>query len=66
MIYKDGHLMQLDDFIEDVIRENNLNEDQYDLVREEIFETYPEEIAISHWDVIGVRLSIDFSDLFED
>lgn len=66
MIYKDGHLMRLDDFIEDVIRENNLNEDQYDLVREEIFETYPEEIAISHWDVIGVRLSIDFSDLFED
>lgn len=66
MIYKDGHLMWLDDFIEDVMRENNLGEDQYDLAREEIFETYPEEIVISHWDVIGVRLSIDFSDLFED
>lgn len=66
MIYKDGHLMWLDDFIEDVMRENNLDEDQYESVREEIFETYPEEIVISHWDVIGVRLSIDFSDLFED
>ena len=52
MIYKDGHLMWLDDFIEDVMRENNLGEDQYDLAREEIFETYPEEIVISHWDVI--------------
>lgn len=66
IMYKDGHLMRLDDFIEDVMKENGLSEDQYESVREEIFATYPEEITISHWDVIGVRLDIDFSDLFED
>lgn len=66
MFYKDGHLMWLDDFIEDVMKENNLSEDQYDLVREELFETYRNTLSLSHWDVIGVRLGIDFSDLFED
>lgn len=66
MIYKDGHLMWLDDFIEDVMKENGLSEDQYESVREEIFETYQNTLSLSHWDVIGVRLDIDFSDLFED
>lgn len=66
MFYKDGHLMWLDDFIEDVMRENNLSEDQYDSVREELFETYRHTLSICHWDVIGVSLDIDFSDLFED
>ena len=66
MFYKDGYLMYLDDFIEDVMKENGLSEDQYESVREEIFETYQNTLSLSHWDVIGVRLSIDFSDLFED
>lgn len=63
--YKDGYLMYLDDFIEDVMKENGLSEDQYESVREEIFETYQNTLSLSHWDVIGVRLNIDFSDLFE-
>lgn len=66
MFYKDGYLMYLDDFIEDVMKENGLSEDRYESVREEIFETYQNTLSLSHWDVIGVRLSIDFSDLFED
>lgn len=66
MFYKDGYLMYLDDFIEDVMKENGLSEDQYESVREEIFETYQNTLSLSHWDVVGVRLSIDFSDLFED
>ena len=65
MFYKDGYLMYLDDFIEDVMKENGLSEDQYESVREEIFETYQNTLSLSHWDVIGVRLSIDFSDLFD-
>lgn len=66
MFYKDGHLMWLNDVIEDIMVENRLTEDSYDSIREELFETYRNTLSICHWDVIGVRLSIDFSDLFED
>lgn len=66
MFYKDGHLMWLSDVIEDIMIENRLTEDSYDSIREELFSNYRNTLSICHWDVIGVRLSIDFSDLFED
>lgn len=66
MFYKDGHLMWLNDVIEEIMIENRLTEDSYDSIREELFSNYRNTLSICHWDVIGVRLSIDFSDLFED
>lgn len=63
MICKDGHVMWLEDFIENAMIENQLSEGWYDMVRDEIFRTY-HETSIYNWDS-NIILELDFSDLFE-
>ena len=62
MICKDGHVMWLEDFIENAMIENQLSEGWYDMVRDKIFRTY-HETSIYNWDN-NIILEIDFSDLF--
>lgn len=64
IIHKDGHLMWMNDVIEDIMIENRLSEDSYDSIRDEIFYTY-EKRSVDIYDD-EVRFEIDFSDLFED
>lgn len=62
IVHKDGHLMWLDDFVKDTLRELQLGEDWYDMVQEDICFKYPSKNVGDYDEII---FEIDFSDLFE-
>lgn len=64
MICEDGYHRPLDDFIEEIARDQGLEGDYYDQIREEILESYV--VKKSLWDDISFKVVIDFTDLFEE
>lgn len=62
ILHQDGHLMPINNLIEDIMIENRLSEDAYDSIRDEIFFKYDKR-DVRVYDEI--EFDIDFSDLFE-
>ena len=63
MICEDGYHRPLDDFIEEIARDQGLESDYYDQIREEILDSYVVKKGL--WDDINFKVVIDFTDLFE-
>ena len=63
IIHEDGHLMWINNVIEDIMIENRLSEDSYDSIRDEIFYRYEERYVCVRDEI---EFEIDFSDLFEE
>ena len=64
MICEDGYHRSLDDFIEEIARDQGLEGDYYDQIREEILESSVVKKGL--WDNINFKVVIDFTDLFEE
>ena len=64
MICEDGYHRPLDDFIEEIARDQGLESDYYDQIREEILDSYVVKKGL--WDDINFKVVIDFTDLFEE
>lgn len=63
MICEDGYHRPLDDFIEEIARDQGLESDYYDQIREEILDSYVVKKGL--WDDFSFKVVIDFTDLFE-
>lgn len=63
IIHEDGHLMWMNNVIEDIMIKDQLSEDSYDSIRDEIFYRYEERYVCSRDEI---EFEIDFSDLFEE
>lgn len=64
MICEDGYHRPLDEFIDEIARDQGLEGDYYDQIREEILDSYVVKKGL--WDDISFKVVIDFTDLFEE